>query len=122
MDILRPRWQNWSAGRRRNGNPGLLTSLLAKNSALFSDVRFAISEYEGTTDENVKGLLAAGVCGVNDETKELKKCGKCTKIRYCSNSCQQSDWGRHKPECRAIVEARKLKKLRRHHQSRCCGG
>ena len=86
MDILRPRWQNWSAGRRRNGNPGLLTSLLAKDSAFFSDVRFAISEYEGTTDDNVKGLLAAGVCDVNDETKEMKNCVKCTRIQYCSRT------------------------------------
>ena len=59
-DILRPRWQNWSAGRRRGGKPGLLTSLLSKDSSIFSDLRFATAEYQGTSDDSTKRVLTAG--------------------------------------------------------------
>jgi 1-acyl-sn-glycerol-3-phosphate acyltransferase len=60
-DILRPRWQNRSAGRRRDGQPGLLTSLLSKESSVLSDVRFATSEHDGTSNATVQGVQAAGM-------------------------------------------------------------
>ena len=53
-------------------------------------------------------------CGANDAIVNLSKCGGCLKIRYCSRKCQKHDRDRHRPECRAIMEARKLK--RTHHQ------
>ena len=53
-------------------------------------------------------------CGANDAIVNLSKCGGCLKIRYCSRECQKHDRDRHRPECRAIMEARKLK--RTHHQ------
>jgi 1-acyl-sn-glycerol-3-phosphate acyltransferase len=59
-DILRPRWQNRSAGRRRGGRPGLLTSMLSKDSSILSDFRFATSEYTGTSNESVISVNKAG--------------------------------------------------------------
>ena len=47
-----------------------------------------------------------------DGTK-LQKCENCLKIRYCSVSCQKKDRARHRPECRDIVKAKKLKRSRR---------
>ncbi|KAK3789481.1 hypothetical protein RRG08_042004, partial [Elysia crispata] len=29
----------------------------------------------------------------------LKKCGACKSIRYCSRACQKGDWKIHKTEC-----------------------
>ncbi|KDQ07807.1 hypothetical protein BOTBODRAFT_70156 [Botryobasidium botryosum FD-172 SS1] len=31
--------------------------------------------------------------------KDLKLCGKCKKVWYCSQACQRGDWTRHKVKC-----------------------
>ena len=61
--------------------------------------------------ENVKHLYMEGAdkheCKYfdcrNKETTNTrhKKCGKCSKVKYCSRECQIADWPRHKPTCRA---------------------
>jgi hypothetical protein len=38
------------------------------------------------------------VCNVKE--LNLKKCGNCLKIYYCSLECQKKDWQRHKIECK----------------------
>ena len=30
---------------------------------------------------------------------EMKRCGRCRKVSYCSVECQRSDWAKHKPSC-----------------------
>ena len=35
---------------------------------------------------------------------ELKKCGNCLSILYCSKECQRNDWKRHKLECKEKKE------------------
>ena len=60
-------------------------------------------------------VRACQTCGVNrnaDGTK-LQKCENCLRIRYCSVPCQKKDRARHRPECRDIVKAKKLKRSRR---------
>ena len=39
----------------------------------------------------------------NKETANARhnKCGKCSKVKYCSRECQIADWPRHKPTCSA---------------------
>ncbi|THU99101.1 hypothetical protein K435DRAFT_777092 [Dendrothele bispora CBS 962.96] len=32
-------------------------------------------------------------------TEDLKKCGKCKAVWYCSEQCQRADWKNHKPIC-----------------------
>ena len=36
-------------------------------------------------------------CG--EKSKELKHCCPCRKVRYCSLSCQRTDWTEHKVDC-----------------------
>ncbi len=38
-------------------------------------------------------------CSVCDSTKDLKLCGHCGKIYYCSPEHQKEDWPRHKRVC-----------------------
>lgn len=44
------------------------------------------------------GLEFKCPCGKKD--KEMKKCGRCKKIYYCSKECQIKDWQNHKSECK----------------------
>lgn len=38
-------------------------------------------------------------CNTCLSTKDLKFCGKCGKVRYCSKDCQKKDWKVHKNSC-----------------------
>lgn len=46
-------------------------------------------------------------CGCDEATVEgetasnLKKCGKCLGVQYCSRECQAEDWKAHKPFCKS---------------------
>ena len=61
--------------------------------------------------ENVKHLYTEGAdkheckhfgCRNKKKTNTRhEKCGKCSKVKYCSRECQIADWPRHKPTCRA---------------------
>jgi hypothetical protein len=31
---------------------------------------------------------------------DLKRCGACASVFYCSRECQIADWPKHKPECK----------------------
>jgi len=48
-------------------------------------------------------------CGVEATTKgvKLSKCGGCSRIKYCSRSCQAADRSKHKPLCKAIIKEKK---------------
>ena len=39
------------------------------------------------------------VCHVCFSTKELKWCGNCRGVKYCSKGCQVKDWPTHKLDC-----------------------
>jgi hypothetical protein len=57
----------------------------------------------------IAGVMTAmygHVCaGCGNRKKDAKLCGGCRRVRYCSPPCHQSDWRRHKPECRAAAAA-----------------
>jgi len=42
---------------------------------------------------------ACAYCGKKSDA--LKHCGQCLNISYCSKSCQQADWSRHKDVCQS---------------------
>jgi len=37
---------------------------------------------------------------------EVKRCGGCRSVAYCSKTCQTADWSRHKPVCVQLRKAR----------------
>lgn len=37
---------------------------------------------------------------------EVKRCGGCRSVAYCSKTCQTADWSRHKPTCLGIKKSR----------------
>ena len=38
-------------------------------------------------------------CSNCGETENLKECGKCHNVYYCSKNCQREDWLNHKKKC-----------------------
>ena len=48
-------------------------------------------------------------CGVEATNKDVKlsKCGDCSRIKYCSRSCQVDDRTTHRPLCKAIIKEKK---------------
>ena len=48
----------------------------------------------------VKLKYSCSYCNIYKYKTELKKCGKCYSVRYCSIACQTRDWDtKHKLEC-----------------------
>ena len=35
-----------------------------------------------------------------DSSRNLKSCGGCGMVQYCSSKCQKQDWKRHRPICK----------------------
>ncbi|KAJ6462473.1 hypothetical protein C8R45DRAFT_1178080 [Mycena sanguinolenta] len=44
---------------------------------------------------------ACYTCKCVKDRDELKRCGKCLSVRYCSGECQKKDWSHHKKFCGA---------------------
>jgi len=38
---------------------------------------------------------------------QLRRCGSCLAVKYCSSACQTEDWASHKPVCKNVGAARK---------------
>ncbi|KAJ6589782.1 hypothetical protein B0H10DRAFT_2093136 [Mycena sp. CBHHK59/15] len=50
--------------------------------------------------------LACRKC-YKEEGVELSRCGGCRRISYCETECQNADWKRHKPMCKALTSLEK---------------
>ena len=51
-------------------------------------------------DTLVKTKYSCFYCNMYKYKEDLKKCGKCYSVRYCSIACQSRDWdAKHKTEC-----------------------
>ncbi|KAJ7873967.1 hypothetical protein B0H13DRAFT_2669175 [Mycena leptocephala] len=50
--------------------------------------------------------LACRKC-YKEEDVELSRCGGCRRISYCGTECQNADWKRHKPMCKALASLEK---------------
>lgn len=50
-------------------------------------------------DPSLEGYVGCAAC--RRMFKELKKCGRCKKIYYCSIECQKADWKEHKKNCKS---------------------
>ena len=49
-------------------------------------------------------VAARGRCAsCGKKSSALKHCARCMNISYCSKSCQQTDWSRHKTVCQSSV-------------------
>ncbi|KAF2135416.1 uncharacterized protein K452DRAFT_239420, partial [Aplosporella prunicola CBS 121167] len=105
------------------GNGKMLDDVIAKFPYLKKVSRFAVRAaispvfvspfveqlYQGRApppDQVVqmqKGDQVCWNCGVSKGTggKELQRCSRCQKARYCSVECQRVDWKAHKASCKA---------------------
>lgn len=53
-----------------------------------------------------RSVEVCSFCGLESVDSSLKQCGACRLVKYCSTSCQKSDWKAHKVSCkRAVSEA-----------------
>ncbi|KAK7483873.1 hypothetical protein BaRGS_00024890 [Batillaria attramentaria] len=62
------------------------------------------SEPGGATGGAVSGASGGGQVMTCQKCKktapEMKKCGRCKEVTYCSRDCQRADWRSHKVNCR----------------------
>ena len=47
---------------------------------------------------------ACATCGKHQTQLQLKKCGRCKAVFYCSVACQKNDWKQHKTECKKLSQ------------------
>jgi len=52
-----------------------------------------------TVSTRKRDSSAVALCNSCGSPNDLKVCGKCKTVRYCSRSCQVSDWKYHKADC-----------------------
>ena len=61
----------------------------------------AMKELRNYADDQKHNVPDAPQCEVCEDSHEnLKKCGRCNVVRYCSSECQEEDWPEHKQVCR----------------------
>ena len=61
----------------------------------------AMKELRNYADDQKHNVPNAPQCEVCEDSHEnLKKCGRCNVVRYCSAECQSEDWPQHKQVCR----------------------
>jgi hypothetical protein len=61
----------------------------------------AMKKIRNYADDQKHNVPDAPQCEVCDDSHEnLKKCGRCKSVRYCSTECQEEDWPEHKRVCR----------------------
>jgi len=61
----------------------------------------AMKELRNYADDQKHNVPNAPQCEVCEDSHEnLKKCGRCNVVRYCSAECQSEDWAEHKQVCR----------------------
>jgi len=47
-------------------------------------------------------------CGLHPEAgTQLRRCGSCLAVKYCSSACQTEDWASHRLVCKSVGAARK---------------
>ena len=57
-------------------------------------------ETQGTKLSKLKSKNENNACQACKKKGSLNRCSKCYITRYCSSSCQQSDWPNHKKACK----------------------
>ena len=102
---------------------------LPEHSYQFSQELMNIPGMGFTTAENLGGVISdketvallarrrvikkcCAVCGATAQDKNLKRCGKCRSVQYCSREHQVKDWenGGHKQLCKQLRKQQKKKK------------
>ena len=67
-------------------------------------------EEEGEEERFLTDLATSkvcGGCGGEAGTRNLSRCGQCQTVAYCDETCQRSDWARHKLVCPQLATLRK---------------
>ncbi|KAJ7459249.1 hypothetical protein FB451DRAFT_1272310 [Mycena latifolia] len=76
------------------------------NKAYFKAVA-ASSKHIRTARNNIK--MVCTKCRKNEVGLELRRCGKCKGVWYCSKECQTQDWPKHKKSCKTVEGSGMLK-------------
>jgi hypothetical protein len=64
------------------------------------------AEREVPEEREAAARKRCAVCGI--PLADVKQCGGCRKVAYCSRECQRKHWPQHKEECRRLQAARGL--------------
>ncbi len=46
------------------------------------------------------------LCAACLRRRDVRSCGGCKSVKYCSSQCQKSDWAVHSKECEAMASCR----------------
>ncbi|KAJ7623509.1 hypothetical protein FB45DRAFT_1089047 [Roridomyces roridus] len=57
--------------------------------------------YLDTLDERLKELTSSACAACGKSNVNLRKCGRCKEVEYCSKECQTGHWKTHKKGCKA---------------------
>ena len=49
-------------------------------------------------------LACTNCAGANEAGFKGRRCGGCHLVRYCGEACRDTDWARHRPQCRRLQQ------------------
>lgn len=77
-----------------------LADLLDDNFQISKEKQNNPRIHSGRSKLSVQVLHPEGKhCIVCKQINDLKQCGTCHKVRYCSTACQKKHWPEHKKHC-----------------------
>lgn len=56
-------------------------------------------EKQGVVEAYQQEKASDGACVICGKIRDLKSCGRCHQVKYCSKKCQSSGWKKHKRAC-----------------------
>jgi MYND finger len=98
----------FSRTRANNGGDSGVFKTIAlthTNDELYSSLR----EQEDRTEPAFK-LVKPDQCVRCDSTEKLRGCSRCLDARYCSETCQRTDWPVHKLDCKHVMNLKNIVK------------
>ena len=66
------------------------------------------ADVDGDISAEEEETTPGDVCCVCGSTEEVRRCGKCKLVSYCSKVCQVSHLAHHKKYCGVIADVQKL--------------
>jgi len=111
-DIIR---EELLKGKKMKQEHKLPKSIAITHVKLEDDAKENLKNIKGNKTSKPPTVFSCWMCA--KPGKGMLKCSVCRKARYCGETCQWEDWGRHKKMCRVEGEKREEKEKRKKRRS-----